>query len=190
MSMKKFLLSTLLISSFLTLSSCGDKKGGRNDLSEKEEVEKDSTKGVVVTLEGVFPTNDVYQLFYSTTDQYDEKKSLHVPVYGQQVLQKVVFEIPEGEKPLYIRVDMGSNPAQTIATIKEVKFSYNENDFKVDNKDVIGKFFVNNPSIEYNPVTLSLNLKADQNNVYDPFMISNDELKKSLNKLYSSNSAK
>ena len=147
-------------------------------------------KRQVVTLEGVFPTNDVYQLFYSTTDQYDEKKSLHVPVYGQQVLQKVVFEIPEGEKPLYIRVDMGSNPAQTIATIKEVKFSYNENDFKVDNKDVIGKFFVNNPSIEYNPVTLSLNLKADQNNVYDPFMISNDELKKSLNKLYSSNSAK
>lgn len=188
--MKKILLSTLLISSFLVLSSCGDKKSGRNDLSDIEEVEKGSTKGLVVTLEGVFPTNDVYQLFYSTTDQYDEKKSIHLPVFGQQVLQQLVFNIPEGEKPLYVRIDLGANPAQTTATIKEVKFSLNGNDFIVGNSDVIGKFFVNNPSIEYNSVSLSLSLKADQNNVYDPFMISNDELKKSLNKLYSSNSAK
>lgn len=188
--MKKILLSTLLISSFLTLSSCGDKKGGRNDLSETEEVEKDSSKGLVVTLEGVFPTNDTYQLFYSTTDQFDEKKSLHVPVFGQQVLQKIVFEIPDGAKPTFIRIDLGSNPAQTSATIKEVNFRFNENEFKIENKDVVGKFFANNPSVEYNPVTLSFNLKIDQNNVYDPFMISNDELKKSLNKLYSSNPAK
>ena len=76
--MKKKLLSVLFISSLLAFNSCGEKKGGRNDLSETEKSENSESKGLIVTLEGVFPTNDSYQLFYSNSEQFDEKKSIQL----------------------------------------------------------------------------------------------------------------
>ena len=140
--MKKKLLSVLFISSLLAFNSCGEKKGGRNDLSETEKSENSESKGLIVTLEGVFPTNDSYQLFYSNSEQFDEKKSIHVPVFGQTVMQKIIFEIPEGEKPQNIRLDYGSNVEQTNISIKNVEFSFNGKSFNVNNKDFYGKYFI------------------------------------------------
>ena len=184
LSMKKILLSSLLISSFLTLSSCGDKKGGRNDLSETEEVEKDSTKGLVVTLEGVFTKNDHFQLFYSNDTNFLEENSITIPVYGQCVVQDIAFELPEGKKPQNLRLDLGSNAEQQFISIKNISIEYrNKIIFNGENEKYLD-YFPESSTVVYNPQKLNFELKNNLEGIFDPIMFSNDNLKKVLNKVY------
>lgn len=182
--MKKILLSTLLISSFLTLSSCGDKKGGRNDLSETEEVEKDSTKGLVVTLEGVFTKNDRFELFYSDNQNFDGKKVIRETVYGEPILQKIVFEIPEKENPQNLRLDLGSNAEQQFITIKNISIEYRNKIILNGENEKYLDYFPSNSTVVYNPQKLNFELKNNLEGFFDPIMFSNDNLKKVLNKAY------
>lgn len=181
--MKKLLFSVLFIYLSINLTSCNDKKG-RNNLDETEESEKNQSKGLVITLEGVFPTNDTYQLFYSNDDKFLEEKSIKTEVFGQSVIQKVVFLLPDNIKPQNLRLDYGVNADQKSISIKTVEFLYNENKLVVNNKDFYGKFFVNGQGSAYNLSNLSIELNVNSDGVYDPFAISTPELKKSLNKIY------
>lgn len=182
--MKNFLLSILLICLSINLTSCNEKKG-RNNLDVSEESDKGQSKGLVITLEGIFPTNDTYQLFYSNDDKFLEEKSIKTPVFGQPVIQKVVFILPENIKPQNLRLDYGVNAEQKSITIKTVEFLYNENKLVVNNKDFYGKFFVNGQGSIYNLVNLTIELNNNLDGIYDPFAISTAELKKGLNKIYS-----
>ena len=182
--MKKILLNTLFISLFLTLSSCGDKKGGRNDLSEKEKTGNSDSKGLVIILEGVFPTNDIYQLFYSNSNTFSEDKSVRVPIYGQTVMQTVAIELPEGVKPQNLRLDYGANIEQTGISIKNVEFLYNDNKFNINHEDFYGKYFRDGQGTSFNPIKLTIELKPNADGNFDPYALSTEELKKSLNKIY------
>ncbi|MFV0138462.1 hypothetical protein OBK20_04385 [Empedobacter falsenii] len=182
--MKKILLSTLLISSFLTLSSCGDKKGERTGLPKVEESVKDENKGLVVTLEGIFPVNDTYQLFYSISDQFDEEKSLKIPVYGQPVLQKIVFEIPNEEKPQNLRLDFGSNDEQQYVSVKNISIEYMDRVILNGENGKFLEFFPENSTVVYLPQKLKLELKKNAEGIFDPILFSNENLKKILNKTY------
>ncbi|QTV06684.1 hypothetical protein [Faecalibacter bovis] len=178
--MKKFVLGSLFISSLLMLGSCNNDK--------KEEVSTENSasesKGLVMTLEGVFPTNDTYQIFYSNDGKFTEDNSVKVPVIGQPVLQKIVVELPENAKPQNLRLDYGFNQNQTVITVKNIEFTYLGNSFEVPGVDFYGKYFVDGQGTSYDPVTLSINIKPNPDGNFDPNAVSTDELKKNLNKLY------
>ncbi|GEM53443.1 hypothetical protein [Empedobacter brevis] len=181
--MKKILLSILLISSFLTLSSCGDKKGGRNDLSEKDEIENSNSEGVVVILEGTFLKNDIFQLFYSNDTTFSEQKSIKTIVYGQSILQKVLFQLPKEVKPQSLRLDLGSNPNQTSVTIKKMEINYKDQILIMEG-DTFRDYFQPTPSVEFDQVSLEYNLKPNEDGTFDPVLFGNDKVKKGLNKIY------
>ncbi len=98
--MKNLLLGAFLLGTITMIGSCNTKKG-RGSETENSTSEDSISKGLVVTLEGVFPTNDTYQLFYSNDDKFAEEKSIKIPVFGQSVIQKVVFELLPMAKPWY-----------------------------------------------------------------------------------------
>ncbi|WP_353164623.1 hypothetical protein [Empedobacter brevis] len=178
--MKKILLSILLISSFLTLSSCGDKKGGRNDLTEKEE---NIGNKLIIKVQGVFQKNDHFQLFYSNDSNFLEENSIRIPVYGQTIVQDVIFELPEGKKPQNLRLDLGENKEQTTVTIKDISLEFNGE--KIENlPEKFRELFSDTYFTVYNPITLEYELRLNDQNTFDPMLISTDKLKKSLNKLY------
>ena len=180
--MKKIIFSSLLCAAIFSMTSCS--KEGDNSGNVSTENTISDAKGLVIVLEGVFPTNDTYQFFYSTDGSFAEDKSIKVPVIGQSVLQRVVVELPEGVKPQSFRLDYGYNANQTVVTIKKVEFNYLGNSFEILGADFYGKFFVDGQGTSYDPITLNINIKSNDDGTYDPYATSTDELKKNLNKLY------
>lgn len=180
--MKKIIFSSLLCAAIFSMTSCS--KDGANSAEVTSENAGVESKGLVMTLEGVFPTNDTYQIFYSNDGSFSEDKSVRIPVIGQSVLQKIVVELPENVKPQNLRLDYGYNPNQTVVTIKKATFTYQGNVFEVEGVDFYGKFFVDGQATSYDPITLSINIKSNDDGTYDPYALSTDELKKNLNKLY------
>ncbi|MFV0162261.1 hypothetical protein OBK04_01165 [Empedobacter falsenii] len=181
--MKKILLSTLLISSFLTLSSCGDKKGGRNNLSETEELTNIEAKGLVINLEGVFTKNDVYQIFYTDDSVFTEQNSVKTTVYGQSVLQKVSFQLPEKIKPQNLRLDLGNNFNQSAVSIKKIEIMYNDQILNIEG-DMFREYFPTTSSVQYDGTSLEYLLKKNEDGSFDPVMFGSDQVKKGLNKIY------
>lgn len=180
--MKKIIFSSLVCAAIFSMTSCN--KEGANSAEVSTENAVSESKGLVMVLEGVFPTNDTYQIFYSNDGSFSEDKSVRIPVIGQSVLQKVVVELPENVKPQSLRLDYGYNSNQTVVTIKKAEFIYQGNSFEVNGADFYGKFFVDGQGTSYDPVTLSINIKTNDDGAYDPYALSTDELKKNLNKLY------
>ena len=187
--MKNLLLGAFLLGTITMIGSCNTKKG-RGSETENSTSEDSISKGLVVTLEGVFPTNDTYQLFYSNDDKFAEEKSIKIPVFGQSVIQKVVFELPADSKPQNLRLDYGVNADQKFISIKNVEFLYKENKLVASNTDFYGKFFVNGQGTTYNVTKLTIDFNINSDGVYDPFAISTAELKKGLNKIYSETKVK
>lgn len=183
--MKFFLLGVFLLGTFVTIVSCDTKKS-RNGESHSSATEDSISKGLVVTLEGVFAINDRFELFYSNNQIFDGKRVIRNAVYGEPVLQKIIFEVPSNEKPEYLRIDLGSNAEQKIISIKNIKVQYNGKDvFEGDNEKYL-QFFPENTTVSYIPNKLNFELKANLEGNFDPILLSNDNLKKSLNKVYNS----
>ena len=178
--MKKNVFLTLISAAFL-FTSCNQ------ETKEKDAVENttenDLTNKLIVKVEGVFPKNDQFQLFYSNDDKFEEDNSVSEVVYGQSVLQTLVFELPKDKKPQNLRLDLGANAAQTSITIKDITIEYNGD--KLENEE--GKFrdlFGDTYFTVYDPVSFEYKLQPNDQNVFDPMLMGTDKLKRSLNKLY------
>lgn len=176
---KKIILFGLCLGVWLT--SCN-----QNNLSPSTETSMSESKGLVFVIEGVFPTNDVYQLFYSNNNSFIEENSLKVPVFGQTCMQEIVFELPEKSQPQSLRLDFGTNATQNSVTIKSFNIKYKGETVNINNAEILGKYFNVGQGVEYKIETLNLAFSTNPDGIYDPFIVSNDELKKSLNKLYNS----
>ena len=132
--MKNLLLGAFLLGTITMIGSCNTKKG-RGSETENSTSEDSISKGLVVTLEGVFLINDRFELFYSDNQNFDGKKMIRKAIYGEPILQKIIFELPLNEKPEYLRIDLGSNPEQMIVSIKNIQVKYNDkNVFEGDNE--------------------------------------------------------
>ncbi|WP_322971460.1 hypothetical protein [Faecalibacter sp. LW9] len=178
--MKKLLLSGLVLLSIFTITSCTEKD--KNEI-ETTNVNEDLKDKLVVTVEGVFPKNDRLQLFYSNDSKFDEKQSLFEAVYGQTVLQEVVFVLPNNVKPQQLRLDLGENPNQTNITIKDIKVEYNGLSIEHE-PEKFREYFEDTYFTVYNPTTREYDLRANDNNVFDPILMGSEKLKRSLNSLY------
>lgn len=178
--MNKIIFSSLLCTALFMTSSCNN-EGRENSKVSTENVEVNGD--FVFEIEGVFPTNDRFQLFYSNDTNFTEENSVKVNVYGQNVMQKVTFVLPENAKPQNIRLDLGANADNTTISIKEFKMLYNGNEL-VANDEKIRDYFPDTESVVFDPVKLVYNLKPNAAGIFDPIVYSGDNLKRSLNQLY------
>ena len=178
--MKKIILSILAVSSLLLMGACTTE-----EKKETNQTESTNTADFIFELEGIFPKNDRFQLFYSNDTNFKEENSVKVIVYGQTTMQKVVFKLPNDVKPQNLRLDLGSNPEQVSIAIKQFKLDFKGNVIEVAD-DKFRDYFPETSSVAFDNSKLVYNLIANTDGVFDPIIISSDQFKKDLNKIYNS----
>lgn len=178
--MKRIVLSALFISSLMMMGACNNDKNVESN--QQEEI---ATADFVFELEGVFPKNDRFQLFYSNDTNFTEDKSIKVIVYGQTVLQKVTFTLPANVKPQNLRLDLGSNAEQSTVSIKKFTVNYQGKSLEVADEK-FRDYFPDTSNVVFDDTKLVYNLTPNVDGIFDPLLLSSDLLKKDLNKIYNS----
>lgn len=180
--MKKIIFSSLVCAAIFSTTSCN--KEGANSTEVSTENTASESKGLVVIVEGVFPKNDRFELFYSNDQNFNGDKMIRQAVYGETTSQKVIFELPENEKPQNLRIDLGSNAEQQFISIKDIRVEYKGKEVLDGRNEKYLEFFPENSTVDYIPEKLTFELKSNLEGVFDPILFSSDNLKKELNKAY------
>jgi hypothetical protein len=173
MKTTKIILLILLIAVFF---SCKDQK------NEAPEETKSTTFDV--TLNMVVKQDDNFQLFFTdeTMPNFDEKKSIWIPVKGSDKSQDIVFQFPEGEIPTNLRVDLGNNSKQQPMKLNSFKLNYFDKSYELKDS-LITKNFVIGDQLIYDRKTSTLSPNQGKSPVYDPFLYPQSNLIEEISKL-------
>lgn len=119
--MKKIVLFVLMFTAFLT--SCKEEQTKPTDETITE-AKQDTL--FTITLNATVLKNDSFQVYYKSEgeEKYVEEKSLFTEFSGSDKPQDIVFRLPDGVIPDYIRMDFGVNKEQTEVKINSFKMSY------------------------------------------------------------------
>ena len=145
--MKRVLFSLLLSFTLLLTYSCNTEKDEAIEFSTDQPL---SSKGLVFDLEGVFPKNNRFELFYSADQNFDGKRMLRQAIYGESIVQKIIFKLNDNNKPQNLRLDLGSNEYQLYVLMKNIVIK--------DNGEVILDGINENYNIGENKLLLSRKL--------------------------------
>lgn len=145
--MKRVLFSLLLSFTLLLTYSCNTEKDEAIEFSTDQLL---SSKGLVFDLEGVFPKNNRFELFYSADQNFDGKRMLRQAIYGESIVQKIIFKLNDNKKPENLRLDLGSNEYQLYVLMKNIVIK--------DNGEVILDGINENYNIGENKLLLSRKL--------------------------------
>lgn len=181
MPKNQVLMKSKLIAVFLlaaTVFSCKD--------NNKEEAAKPEEKVETfdVTLNMVVTKDDNFQIFY--TDQadpnFDEKKSVLVPVKASATAQDIVCHLPEDVIPTNLRVDLGNNAQQAPMKLNNFKISYFDKSYELKDTLILRNFVVND-QLKYDKPTSTLTPAQGKATIYDPFLYPQDNLKTEIEKI-------
>lgn len=175
----------LFIISLTLFTSCKDDKS--NDVTT-ESVESVS-KQVKVSLSAIVKTDDDFQLFFKEEDvadtPYEESNSVWAKIKGSEKPQNIEFVFPENVLPNYFRLDLGVNDKQQQIIISSMKIEYIDKKIEMNTSQIIEQYFIPNNCIEIKDKNIGLfNLIKGDNNSHDPFIISGENLKFELQKMY------
>ncbi len=162
----------------LAFISCKDDK--KKDSTAKEE----KAQTFNVTLNMVVKQDDNFQIFYTdeTTPQFDEIKSMWLPVKGSETAQDIVFHLPEDVLPTNIRLDLGNNSKQTAMKLNSFKMEYYGKTYELKDS-LITKNFVIGDQLKYDKATSTLTPAQGNAQAYDPLLFPQDNLKEEIIKI-------
>lgn len=169
---------------FLLTLSCGSEKKEEKKKTETEVITSD-TKICKVYVRGVFPKDDVFEIFFSemATDPFSQKNSMSARFKGNNEVQELIFDL-EDYYPEKIRLDIGNNKTMKEIIIEEIIIKYNDNVFKID-KSKISTYLKSNQFITLGSDNniLLMPIMIEGKEVYDPFFVSSPLLVKELVRL-------
>ena len=157
----------ILVSFFLSLTFLSCKKESKSDNSVAVTEVKANTFDV--TIDAVIKNDDELILFYKdeSINYFDEKNTVYIGVKGNNLAQKVTFNIPEGVMPNDIRLDISSKINQEPIKINSVTLSFEGKQSIISQVDFL-KFFKPNEYIQYNDASATATFSEKDGN-YDPF---------------------
>lgn len=180
--MKKMIL--LSLSTLILSTSCSE---------EKKELKTDKTTaqydGVEVIVEGVFKENDKISVFYDQNlekGNFSSDKKVEKMVYGSPVLQKFVFQVPEGEEPNGMLINFGINPNQKEITIKNISVAFQNDTINGDNGKFVDLFKYKN-QLTYDENRFVFTIQG-QEGAYNPYLSGMGDFREKLSKLLSNSS--
>jgi hypothetical protein len=172
----------LFIISLTLFTSCKDDK--------PNEVTTESVRNQVkVSLSAIVKADDDFQLFFKEEDvadtPYEESNSVWAKIKGSEQPQNIEFVFPDNILPNYFRLDLGVNNKQQQVTITSIKVEYIDKKIEMNSSQIIEQYFIPNNCIDIKDKNIGLfNLIKGDNNSHDPFIISGENLKYELQKMY------
>lgn len=172
----KFLIPALFLSSVL-LSCKDDKKKDEGKTEEKVET-------FDVSLNMIVKKDDNFQIFYTdeATPNFDEIKSMWLPVKGSETAQDIVFHLPEDVIPTNVRVDLGNNAQQLPMKFNAFKMKYYDKSYELKDSLILTNFVIGE-QLQYDKKTSILTPNQGKAKVYDPLLYPQDNLKDEIVKL-------
>lgn len=127
---------SLFALSLLLLVSCKNEEK-KTDESNANIAEKIMDTVFTITLNVTIKKDDSFQLYYRNTGEttYEETSSFFTELKGSDKPQDIVFRLPEGVIPDYIRMDFGTNKDQESFTVNYFKMSYFGKEFQANGSD-------------------------------------------------------
>lgn len=176
----------------LCMSLCSCKESTRNNESSQKPIEGNSSTqtnsigpaNFSLTLEVLMEKDDHLQLFYiqESTENYSVDQMLTQDVKGSSKFQSIIFDMPSEFYPFNLRIDLGTNPEQSVIKINKCTLKYG--DKKVDIKaNEFKDYFFFNQGVEMTSDPTSFKLKTFKegaSNKYDPFLMGNQKLNTTL----------
>ncbi|MNE61359.1 hypothetical protein D3C80_1565670 [compost metagenome] len=179
----KFLIASFLLT--LAFVSCKNEEKKESVTPAVEEVKVNTFD---VTVDVVLKTDDDLILYYKdgTNEWFVEEKAVWNTVKGNNEVQSVVFNLPEGVLPNDLRLDIGRNEFKGLKDIeiKKITISYLGNKFEIQ-QDQLETFFKPNQFISYDAATKLYSFKKDEQGNYDPFFETKPEFYPQLAKISS-----
>lgn len=131
--MKKLIL--ILTAIFALISCKNENKTDENNTPLAAEKVIDSV--FTITLNATVKKDDSFQVYYrkSSENAYTETSSVFTELKGSDKPQDIIFRLPEGIIPDFIRMDFGTNKDQSSLTINNFKMSYFGKIFQVKGVD-------------------------------------------------------
>lgn len=141
--MKKIILFAF---SLLLFISC---KNEDKKVEESKEgvAEKVMDTVFTVTLNATVKKDDSFQIYFRKSGEttYQETSSVFTELKGSDKPQDIVFRLPEGVIPDYIRMDFGVNKEQTEVKVNSFKMSYFGKQFQTSNPSEFFKLILIEP---------------------------------------------
>lgn len=144
--MKKIVL---LFLGFVTIfASCKNNEVTENNpvsAKDAEEIKQDTL--FTITLNATVLKDDSFQVYYKNDElsNYEEVNSYFTEFKGSEEPQDIVFRLPDGVIPDYIRMDFGVNKDQTEVKINSFKMSYYGKEFKTNDASEFFKLILVEP---------------------------------------------
>lgn len=175
------LKTTLLLCCIMFFSiGCNQKPDKKPLESIEENIVKpaESKKVFSLTLEAVVEKEDIFSLYYTQyeDERFSGEQLINTKVYPSDQAQQIIFELPEKDYPLNIRLDFGSNSSQGKIRIIECDLKYSNSSYKIKGSELY-KYFGFNEGVEILPDSTTFKLKTYKDSSgekYDPYIVGND----------------
>ena len=180
---KILLLSFVVVTTFV---SCKNNEASKNEfVSTKDSTEVKQDTVFTITLNATVLKDDSFQVYYKNEDtgKYEEANSLFTEFKGSDKPQDIVFKLPDGVIPNYIRMDFGVNKEQTDVKINNFKMSYFGKEFKTNNASEFFKLILVEPKTATVDVENGIIKPITIGDVHDPLGTSEKRLYDEIQKI-------
>lgn len=150
MKTRKIILTILVCG---VLLSCKDES--KKDTQENEiTAEKIQDTVFTITLNANVRKDDSFQLYFRGADEttFEETKSVFVELKGSENPQDIVFRIPDGAIPDYIRLDFGTNKDQEPIKVNSLKMDYFGKKFVANGPEFFNYLLAEEKTIKFDKV--------------------------------------
>jgi hypothetical protein len=177
-------LSILIVLSLILFIGCKEDK-----VAEQQELVVDKVVNVVkVSLTTTVKKDDNFQLFFKEEDNvevpFEEQYAVWKEVKGSEQSQVIEFVLPENVLPNYLRLDVGTNPENQSITVSNLKIEYLGKKIDINSTAFFDNYFINNPFVIVEDKATGLIKTKKENNIYDPFFNSGENLKYELQNIF------
>lgn len=176
----KTVLKAILLFLIISLNSCKLEKKNQ-ETKPKSDVTKISnsdlfSEEVVIKLKFILEKRDHIQLYFTEDplDNFSEKQTFRYNTNANSEVQEMIFEFEKDVYPEKLRLDLGANKEQQKIILKNITITKGNKILSIDGEKIL-KYFTPNPYLTHLEGTGEF-IPNIKNNIYDPYLTSNDEL--------------
>jgi hypothetical protein len=157
--------------------SCGRNKKNETEATEVKAVEKNQYS---VIIDGVYEKDDSISVVYQKNKFFVYDKPVLQAVKGSTMPQRIIFNIPEGEKVENLSICVSKSKDQAFVKITNVSVKNHEALVFDGSNNKYYDLFATDPSFSWDEKNTRFNL--NHGNKYPPSLVGNEKLESVLTK--------